>query len=62
MWSYNGFVRAGQTILLDHMLTIIQLANGVSHYIIVDSSTVWRETLEGSNIGKFGKKPSIRQF
>ena len=24
--------------------------------------TVRRETLEGSNIGEFGKKPSIRQF
>ena len=24
--------------------------------------TVRRETLEGSNIGEFGEKPSIRQF
>ena len=26
------------------------------------SYTVWRETLEGSNIGEFGEKPSIHQF
>ena len=34
--------------------------NTFSRYVMC--YTVRRETLEGSNIGEFGKKPSIRQF
>ena len=29
---------------------------------LLNALTMWRETLEGSNIGKFDEKPFIRQF
>ena len=37
-------------------LSCIQIPEKYSGY------TVWRETLEGANIGEFGGKSSIRQF
>ena len=35
---------------------------GLHNIVCHEMIAIWRETLEGSNIGGFGEKPSIRQF